>query len=93
MTQPRTSTPHLPSIDINADVGEECGDDLALLEIVTSANIACGAHAGGPTVMRETVATARVRGVRIGAHVSYSDRANFGRRAIAIKPAAISNDI
>ena len=66
-------------IDLNADVGEEVGDDSAMLEVVTSANIACGGHAGGGEVMRATVAAALKHGVAIGAHVSYLDRENFGR--------------
>ena len=66
-------------IDLNADLGEEVSDDSAMLEVVTSANIACGGHAGGGEVMRATVAAALKHGVAIGAHVSYLDRENFGR--------------
>jgi len=66
-------------IDLNADVGEECGDDAALLEIVTSANVATGAHAGGGAVLVETVRLAVSNDVAIGAHPSYPDRGSFGR--------------
>ncbi len=66
-------------IDLNADLGEGVGDDDALLAIVTSANIATGAHAGGGAVLRRAVAAAAQRGVAIGAHPSYRDRAGFGR--------------
>lgn len=66
-------------IDLNADLGEECGDDTAMLAIVTSANIAAGGHAGGGQTLRDTVAAAAARNVRIGAHPSYPDRENFGR--------------
>ncbi len=74
-------------IDLNADLGESfgawtMGDDLALLDIVTSANIACGFHAGDPLTMTRTVAAALDRGVIVGAHVSYRDLAGFGRRFV-----------
>ncbi len=70
------------TIDLNADLGEGCADDAALLEIVTSANIACGGHAGDERSMRETIRAARRNGVAIGAHPSYPDREGFGRRAM-----------
>ena len=66
-------------MDLNADLGEGMGDDEALLDIVTSANIATGAHAGGGPVLRRAVAAAAERGVGIGAHPSYRDRRGFGR--------------
>ena len=66
-------------MDLNADLGEGMGDDEALLDIVTSANIATGAHAGGGSVLRRAVAAAAERGVGIGAHPSYRDRRGFGR--------------
>lgn len=66
-------------IDLNADLGEEVTDDAALLQLVTSANVACGYHAGNAAVMRAVCAEAAVRGVSIGAQVSYDDRAHFGR--------------
>ncbi|HWE23126.1 MAG TPA: 5-oxoprolinase subunit PxpA [Myxococcales bacterium] len=67
------------TIDLNADVGEGC-DDESLLPFLTSANVACGLHAGGPAIMDRTVALALERGVRVGAHPGYDDRANFGRK-------------
>jgi UPF0271 protein len=67
------------SIDLNADLGEEVGDDAAMLGLVSSANIACGGHAGGPAAMYAAFVTARARGVVAGAHPGYADRANFGR--------------
>jgi UPF0271 protein len=80
-------------IDLNADVGEECGDDAALIPLLTSANVACGAHAGGPETMRRTVALCRSHGVRIGAHVSYPDREHFGRRDMALTPAELTASV
>jgi UPF0271 protein len=65
-------------IDLNADVGEGLEDSL-VLPFLTSANVACGLHAGGPRVMDETVAQALAHGVRVGAHPGYADRENFGR--------------
>lgn len=84
-------------IDLNCDLGESfgawtMGNDAALLDIVTSANIACGFHAGDSHQMATTVAAAAERGVRIGAHVSYPDKAGFGRRAMAVSPADIATD-
>lgn len=67
------------SVDLNADMGEGIGNDPALLQIVTSANVACGFHAGGPDVMAATMAEAAARGVGIGAHPGFDDAANFGR--------------
>lgn len=66
-------------IDLNADLGEGVGDDAAMLAIVSSANVACGCHAGDPGTMAAAFATAKVLGVRAGAHPGYPDRANFGR--------------
>lgn len=71
-------------IDLNADLGEEIGDDAAMLTIVTSANIACGFHAGTPRVIADTCGAAADNGVRIGAQVSYPDRSGFGRRFIDV---------
>jgi UPF0271 protein len=78
-----------PSIDLNADLGEGFGtwrltDDDQLLSIVTSANVACGFHAGDAATMRRVCELAVARGVRIGAHVSYRDLAGFGRRAMDV---------
>ena len=82
------------TVDLNSDLGEgfgpwTMGDDAAMLDIVTSANIACGGHAGDPSIMRKTCAAAVERGVRIGAHVGYRDLAGFGRRAIAVSVASV----
>lgn len=68
-------------IDLNADVGEERGDDDALLPFLSSANIACGAHAGGARAMDACLAQAAELGLAVGAHVSYEDREHFGRIA------------
>jgi UPF0271 protein len=72
-------------IDLNADLGEGM-DDAAILPFVTSANIACGLHAGGPGVMDRTVALALQHNVRIGAHPGYPDRENFGRTEMQLSP-------
>lgn len=80
-------------IDLNADVGEECGDDAALIPLLTSANVACGAHAGDAAVMRRTVQLCLAHGVRIGAHVSYPDREHFGRRDMSLTPAELEASV
>lgn len=67
------------SVDLNADLGEEVTDDAGLLSVVTSANVACGYHAGNEAVMHEVCAEAVRLGVCVGAQVSYADRAHFGR--------------
>jgi UPF0271 protein len=79
-SQPRGLYSVAVTIDLNADVGEGVGDDHALLKNVTSANIACGLHAGGPNLMRRTVQLARGCRVSIGAHPGFPDREGFGRR-------------
>ncbi len=76
------------SIDLNADVGEGL-DDSALLPFVTSANVACGLHAGDPFSMDETVAAALSQGVRVGAHPGYPDPANFGRLRVEMSADAV----
>ena len=86
------------SIDLNSDLGEgfgvwTLGDDEALLRIVTSANVACGFHAGDPDILRRVCAQAAERGVVIGAQVGYHDLAGFGRRAIDVEPGALTNDV
>ncbi|MFD9794853.1 LamB/YcsF family protein [Streptomyces sp. NPDC059070] len=85
-------------IDLNADLGEGFGrwrltDDEALLSIVTSANVACGFHAGDAVTMRRVCALAAERGVRIGAQVSYRDLAGFGRRAMDVPPDELAAEI
>ena len=76
-------------IDLNADVGEGVGDDAELIPLVTSVNIACGAHAGDPDIMARTVALAVAAGVGIGAHPGYPDRAGFGRREMEMSYAGL----
>ncbi|HYP16305.1 MAG TPA: 5-oxoprolinase subunit PxpA [Opitutus sp.] len=73
-------------IDFNCDLGEGTARDGELMAFVTSANIACGGHAGDEATMREAVAAARRHGVGIGAHPGYADRANFGRRELGLTP-------
>jgi len=85
-------------IDLNADLGEgfgpwRLGDDPALLSIVTSANVACGFHAGDPLIMRRTCADAVERGVTIGAQVSYRDLAGFGRREMDVPPDELTAEV
>ena len=69
-------------IDLNADLGEGCPNDAALLQLVSSANIACGFHAGDAQTMLLSVREALKNGVAIGAHPSFPDRENFGRSAM-----------
>ncbi len=83
-------------IDLNADVGEGTGgcargDDRGLMESITSASIACGWHAGDPGVMRATVALARERGVRVGAHPGFPDLQGFGRRPMRMSAAEVED--
>ncbi|WP_375489439.1 LamB/YcsF family protein [uncultured Jatrophihabitans sp.] len=85
-------------IDLNADLGEgfgvwRLGDDDALLEVVSSANVACGFHAGDPRTMRRVCAGAAAHGVAVGAQVSYRDLAGFGRRRIVIDPDDLAADV
>ena len=86
------------SVDLNSDLGESfgawrLGDDGALLDVVTSANVACGFHAGDPATMHRTVAAAVARGVAVGAQVSYPDLVGFGRRAMDVAPADLRADV
>ena len=71
-------------IDLNCDLGEGVGQDTVLMPLITSVNIACGAHAGDEASMRATIALAQKQGVAIGAHPGFADRVNFGRREIAL---------
>ena len=85
-------------MDLNADLGEgfgawRLGDDEALLDLVTSANVACGFHAGDPVTMRRVCGWAADRGVAIGAQVGYRDLAGFGRRRIDYDPAELRDEI
>jgi len=86
------------SIDLNADLGEGFGrwrltDDEQLLSVVTSANVACGFHAGDAATMRRVCEQAAELGVRIGAQVSYRDLAGFGRRAMDVPPAELTAEV
>src|SRR5215207_8285110 len=92
------STPPGRPVDLNADLGEGFGiwrltDDDALLDLVTSANVACGFHAGDPATMRRVCARAAARGVAVGAQVSYRDLAGFGRRFVDVEPAELTDDL
>ena len=85
-------------MDLNSDLGEgygrwALGDDAALLEVVTSANVACGFHAGDPATIDRTVRTAVERGVAVGAQVSYPDLVGFGRREIDVPPGDLTADV
>ncbi|MEV1294218.1 5-oxoprolinase subunit PxpA [Pseudonocardia sp. NPDC049635] len=87
-----------PRIDLNADLGESfgqwvLGDDQAMLGLVSSANVACGFHAGDPSTLRATTAAAVAAGVTVGAQVSYPDLRGFGRRFLDIEPAALTDDV
>ena len=86
----------MTEIDLNADLGEgfgpwQMGDDKALLGLLSSANVACGFHAGDPAIMDRTVREAQGRGVDVGAHVGFPDRQGFGRRAMQIEPAELTS--
>ena len=85
-------------IDLNADLGEgfgvwRLGDDEALLDVITSANVACGFHAGDPTIMRRVCAAAVERGVAIGAQVGYRDLHGFGRRQMHVTSEDLAADV
>ena len=88
----------MATIDLNADLGEGFGrwtltDDEALIDVVTSANVACGFHAGDPSTMRRVCELAAARGVRIGAQVSYRDLAGFGRRSMDVPRSELADEI
>ena len=72
--------------DLNCDLGEDIGNDVAIMPYITSANIACGFHAGDEHTMRETIHLAKRFGVNVGAHPSWKDRENFGRKEINTSP-------
>ncbi|GGM39849.1 UPF0271 protein [Longimycelium tulufanense] len=85
-------------LDLNSDLGEgfgiwRLGDDEALLDVVTSANVACGFHAGDPSTMRRVCVAAAARGVAVGAQVSYRDLAGFGRRFIDVEPTVLADEV
>ena len=86
------------TIDLNSDLGEgfgawTLGDDDALLDVVTSANVACGFHAGDPDILRRVCDLAAERGVVIGAQVGYRDLHGFGRRAMDVDPPTLTNEV
>ncbi|HVC66490.1 MAG TPA: 5-oxoprolinase subunit PxpA [Acidimicrobiales bacterium] len=86
----------MPVIDLNADLAEHdvlTADDVSLLDVVTSASLACGFHAGSARVMRDAAEACVARGVAIGAHVSYRDRAGFGRRVLEVAPDRLAADV
>ena len=88
----------MATLDLNADLAEGFGiwsltDDDALLEVITSANVACGFHAGDPLTMQRVAAAAVGRGVAVGAQVSYRDLAGFGRRFVDVDPAELTADL
>ncbi|WP_336983445.1 MULTISPECIES: LamB/YcsF family protein [unclassified Cedecea] len=86
------------NIDLNSDLGESfgqwtMGDDAAILQIVSSANVACGFHAGSPAGMLETLRAAKAQGVAVGAHVAYPDLVGFGRRNMDIASDELTADV
>ena len=88
----------MSTLDLNADLGEgfgvwRLGDDAAMLELVSSANVACGFHAGDAPTMRAVSATAAQRGVAVGAQVSYRDLAGFGRRFLDADPGELADEV
>ncbi|MGQ9927604.1 MAG: LamB/YcsF family protein [Chloroflexaceae bacterium] len=88
----------MPRIDLNCDCGESfgvwsLGDDVAVLPHVTSANVACGAHAGDPEVMRRTVRLCRTLGLAVGAHPGFPDLPGFGRRPLPLTPSEVESSV
>ncbi len=79
----------MPRVDLNCDLGEGAGHDAELMPLITSASIACGAHAGNEATMRATVALAQKHGVALGAHPGFVDRANFGRVERPVSPGEV----
>jgi 5-oxoprolinase (ATP-hydrolysing) subunit A len=80
-------------VDLNADLGEEVTDDAGLLAVVTSANVACGFHAGTRETMRAVCADAARLGVVVGAQVSYADREHFGRVELDVEPGLLAEQV
>lgn len=96
MCRKTSELPACDMIDLNCDLGEgfgqwTLGDDAALLRLVTSANVACGLHAGDPQTMRATIERARQHGVAVGAHPAYPDLQGFGRREMALDPREVED--
>lgn len=80
-------------LDLNADLGEGMPHDAALLDIVSSASIACGGHAGDETTMRLALRAAKARGVAVGAHPGFADREHFGRRRLFLPPEQLDEQV
>src|SRR5436309_12544663 len=76
-------------VDLNSDLGEGAGHDDEILSLVSSANIACGFHAGNPATIFSSIRTAKEKGVAVGAHPSLDDRKNFGRVEAQVSPAEV----
>lgn len=83
----------MTEFDLNADLGEGMGADEALLDIVSSASIACGGHAGDELTMRAALRAAKARGVAVGAHPGFADRAHFGRRRLVLPPEELDEQV
>jgi UPF0271 protein len=81
----------MPTVDLNCDMGEGCGNDAELMKYITSTNIACGYHAGDKETMKTTVELALPNNVAIGAHPGYMDRENFGRTSMSLSPAEVAD--
>jgi len=81
------------SLDLNADLGEGMPGDAELLDIVSSASIACGGHAGDDDTMRLSISAAAARGVAVGAHPGFEDRANFGRTRLVLPPEELDRQV
>ncbi len=80
-------------IDINCDMGENCGDDSAVMKFISSANIACGGHAGDCETIKRTVLLANQHGVRTGAHPGYPDKENFGRTETGLNEVQVCDEV
>jgi 5-oxoprolinase (ATP-hydrolysing) subunit A len=80
-------------VDLNSDLGEGAGYDNELLQLVSSANITCGFHVGDPASILRSIRDAKERGVSVGAHPSFADRENFGRKELALEPAEIFSQV
>jgi UPF0271 protein len=83
----------MTTLDLNADLGEGMPGDEVLLDIVSSASIACGGHAGDAETMRRTLRAAKARGVAVGAHPGFADRENFGRRRLILPPEELDEQV
>jgi UPF0271 protein len=83
----------MATVDLNSDLGEGAGTEAAIMPLITSANIACGAHAGDERSMRQAVTLAKANGVAIGAHPGYRDPEHFGRNALQIPASELTADL